>query len=747
MPKFTTNILILLLTASLAVGAGPVSFAFAQPPAAPEPQPEADPADSPLLREPDSPEKLFEAINLMVKLGRPELAKRYLTKLVDAQPADDVLLTLRDEFGTVQFLRLSRIEALQPESEQLLEMLNAAARKQAEDPARMQTFIDDLLAGGQKRDIARLMLKNIGPPVVPMLLQRMSNTTDGDERDQLLLAILGIGDGAIPVLHGGLMSTSDTLKQAAIEPLGWLEDRTAVPFLWFPAFGNHDNPGLKLAARSALKRIFRTSTLNDVPQSGLVAELNRVTQMHLRNDFPWKLNEETGQVDLWQWDATTELLRPTSHTPQEASLVVGSHFASQAVQLSPEDRETQATFLALALAADYHRVGWDKPLPTGPGTAHDLALTSGPGVLTEALHLSLENTNSLSALASLQALSLVASQQQLQLTDSRRSPILAALNYPSHRVQFAAASTILQIDPDRKFPGSERVVGILSRALNDSRLRYAVIIDPDTERGDRWSTLLGGTGYQTSTIRTGRAGFTAVADRMDVELIAIHVNCIDWGLTQTVANLRADARTSSIPIIVYGPEQLEFKLQGLIGRTSLSRYLSEEITEDYLSLEMGKFLQELGTPDLTPELRTLQVSSAAYWLSVIASGQRTSIYNLLPAQGALINGTNDPEIAEQCLLALSAIPTVESQRALFDVAIAAQGDPATRQAAAYQLAFHVQRHSWLLDDRDIKTLEAGYQREVDADSKMATSLAAILGTLQPGSRTVGARLKEFVPPR
>lgn len=736
MPKFKTNIPILVFVALAFALGGPSREAFSQN------NNGAVAQDSPLLREPDSPEALFEAVDLMVRLARPELAKRYLVQLVESDPSEETLLKLKDTYGTALFLRFSTMESLQPESQQLLEKLNVAARKQAEDPARTQQFIDDLIAGGVKREQALIMLKNLGAPVVPMLLQRLSMTSNEVERTQLLQAIIHIGPEAIPVLHGGATAPGEALQQVSIEALGWLEDRTAVPLLWYPAFGTRDQPAMTFTARTALMRIFRTNQVSNVEIEGLAAELNRLTQLHLSNRYHWALNPNQ-KVAMWLYDPTAELLRPSEVDPEEASLILGAHFASQALRVSPENNEVQATFLALALARDFSLSGWDRPLPTGPGTAHDLALTSGPGVLGDALHIAIENANTLAALASLQALSQVASPNQLQMLDSRKSSILTALNYPSPRVQFAAANTVLQIDPERKFPGCDRVVDILARAISDSRMPHALVVDADPSRADRWATMLNDQGYRSQSVRTGREGFRVASERVDVQLIVVHANCIDWVLSQTLLNLRADARTAAIPIVIYGPRELEFRLEGTLERTSHSRFLTQDVDAAYLDLELNKFLRGLGTPDLTPELRTEQVSSAAYWFAQIASSQRTGVYDLSSAEEAILNGTNDPAIARHCLIALSAIPSKNAQKKLLENAVDQQQQLELRKTAAFQLTYHIQRHSWLLNGGDLQSLNAAYQREVEENSEMATSLAAVLGTLKPNSKLVGDRLQGF----
>jgi hypothetical protein len=95
---------------------------------------------SPLLVEPKTPEESFAAALLMIDLARVDLAQKYLEQFEASSPDDAMLMKMRDKHGTGEFLKLSRIKDLQPLSSQLLERLNAASRKQSEDPV----FVDGL---------------------------------------------------------------------------------------------------------------------------------------------------------------------------------------------------------------------------------------------------------------------------------------------------------------------------------------------------------------------------------------------------------------------------------------------------------------------------------------------------------------------------------------------------------------------------------------------------------------------------
>src|SRR5205823_3401134 len=71
-----------------------------------------DPKRSPLAAEPKSADELFEATLLMVDIARFDLAALYLNKLMEESLDDEMLMALRDKYGTAAFLKLANVEEL-----------------------------------------------------------------------------------------------------------------------------------------------------------------------------------------------------------------------------------------------------------------------------------------------------------------------------------------------------------------------------------------------------------------------------------------------------------------------------------------------------------------------------------------------------------------------------------------------------------------------------------------------------------
>jgi DNA-binding response OmpR family regulator/HEAT repeat protein len=731
------------------LASSPATVVFTQdddePTAAPKAPPEPTLDDSPLLKQPETQEEDFDAVLMMVKLARPKLAKLYLAKVLAPKPTDELLLRLHDRHGPAVFLQLSNMQELRPLSTQLLDLVTDVFRRRGIDQQRIVALIADLNGTATKREAALTALQNVGPLAVPQLLLQFEQIDNARQHAILLLTLTRMGRQIVPALLGTLESPNDDIRAVGIEALGWLRAREAIPYLWYPAFGSQQTAGVQSAARAALARILSTpdKKIGTVSSFGVANQLKQIALTHYRNNYRWQV-EEDGTVPLWTWLPPAATVGVQRLSPQAASLYVGMRFARQTLALTPDDTETQALYLAFALAADRHRVGWDKPLPTGPGTTHDLALTLGDEVVSKTLAQSLENGRADVAIATLQVLSQTATRHQITERQPGRAPIITALNYPDLRVQFAAAATVLQVDPNEPFRSSGRIVSILTQALTDDGAPAALIVHTNAEKSRGLGAFLGQIGFDSHIALTGQGGFRVASERSDISLILLEINTIRWGLSQTIGNLRADARTAGIPIVIFGPNGKQADIAGLLDRHSRLTYIVTPATSEAMKAQVEPFLETFKAPKLTSQQRSARRQSAAYWLAHIASGHRNQVFNVALAENALLSALNDPDLADNALVALSSVSTKTVQKQFAILAMNKNADVRLRENAALQLAFHILRFGATLDERDVLAIRASWASA--ADPALSTALASVLGSLKPDAKRVGQRLGRFPAP-
>jgi hypothetical protein len=707
-------------------------------PATPRP---ADPSLTPLAADPKTPEELFEATVLMVDIARFDLAEIYLTKLLSESLDDELLLSLREKYGVAAFLKLASVKRLNPGAEKLLDLSNAAAIKQAHDPVRIARLIRDLGGDPEQHAVAEAELISLGAPVVPGLLAVLTDPARADKHETVMEAILLIGERAIPPLIGALTAPDATFRSHVITMLGQLDASAAVPYLWHPAQAPDETEDVRLAARNALSQILGVTveTVDRLATEGVVARILDSAREHFRNNYVWKTND-AGKVALWWWSAPQGTVALRIVTPDEASDLVGLRLAREALSLAPQLRMTQVMYLGFTLATDARRAGFDRPLPEGPGTAHDTALGAGSEVIVDLIAEAVNSQRPAVAVAGLKVFSQIGTLAQLQL-GSQKSVVISALDYPDPRVQFAAASTILQIDPPKPFRGAVRVVDVLKRALVTDGRSHAIIGEVSPDRGAMIGGILRELGYEPLVYTSGREAFAAAASRTDVELIVLHPNLIRWALSETLANLRGDSRTANIPIVIHGPSALAPKMERKAQALRLVAYSSAAETTSDFDRQLTPLLRQIKSTSLTAQERRAQRAAAAAWFAHIAQGRRTRIFDITVAEPELVNILEDEELAPYALDALGEIPTRTSQQRMADVVLDIQAPLDLRRTAAYKLAFHLQRFGLMLSKSAIDGLHTIWEASREP-AELRTAVGSVIGSLKPDATLTGKRLKQ-----
>jgi hypothetical protein len=275
-------------------------------------------------------------------------------------------------------------------------------------------------------------------------------------------------------------------------------------------------------------------------------------------------------------------------------------------------------------------------------------------------------------------------------------------------------------------------------------LPKSVVIDPNIDRGAGIAGLISTLGFASSLAETGQRGFNLASHGGDVELAVLHLNTIQWELSQTVANLRADPRTKHIPIAVYGPPELRRATYQKLRPYRPVAYLDELADPGTIRAQLAPLLEARSVPELTEEQRQARVASAAFWFRHIAEGCRSRVFSLEPAAPALLSSADRAGVARDVLIALGAIGKPAVQQRMAEVALASGLSVETRRAAAVQLAFHIQRYGRMLDNTSARRVAEVYQQEQSPE--LQSVLAAVVGALQPDAAAATSLLLDHPGP-
>lgn len=690
--------------------------------------------ESVLPAEPDTLEGRLEATLLMVKLARPELGKRYLAEILAMNPTGQELIALRNKYGTSTFLSFTNVEGLNPEASELLNRLQKAVETETSDPAYAASLLPKLAGTARERAQALTDLRSIGPYAVPPMLTALENGTVS--RDLLIFNLARLGDDAVPPLMGALTSRSTNIRNAAVEVLGVLGSEEDVIWLFNSAFSEAQPTGIRASARKAIARIRYDDPrlANRVTSYGSSMKLLDTAIEFLAGQHEWEIRyEDLTDIPVWTWSESAGTVIETKTSRRHASIHFAERLAREAAELNPTNEDAPIVALAAKMIRDIEDAGWDQPVPTGAGTAHDLAVAVGPEVCNQVLELGIDHNIPGAALAAVEALGLNGSRTELARS-SKAAPIIEALNYPHPRVQFAAAVSILQWEPNQSFSGASRVVEILTRAVHAGSKPDSVVIDPNPQRGTATANIFRDLGYDSSIATTGREGFLMAANSGGVELAVLHPNTIRWELMQTIDNLKADARTRNLPLVIYGPASLKTKYDFIKQRYQNVVYVNEAVSSLDVNRELKPVLNQVSPPPLTQEQRISQLQSAAYWLRWIATSSDSSVFDLAPVQADLIQASSDLQIADDMIVALGAIGTPTVQKRFHEFVIAPSMDMNVRRRSALQLAFHIQRYGLLLSPAEIdQVIQLG---QGGSAPELSTALSSVLGSLKPSPSAV-----------
>ena len=698
------------------------------------------PADSPLVIEPKTPEEIFEAIVLMVDLVRPDVAKLYLQKFMETEPTDELLLALREKYGPGVFLKLSNIKELQPLSIDLLNQNNAAFSRFARDPARLDALLKDLISGtGAQKTTAQFQMRTAGVHVVPALISALGNPDYAQSQNTLIDMLAIIGESAVPPLEAALTSSNPRVRQAAIQSLGLIREPSAIPHLLRFA-GQAEPSEEKASASKAIATILGNPSISAAESSGVATRLLAQARDYFNSKVEY-VPDADKLVTTWVWSDQLGTVQERRVTPAEASLHDGLFFAKAALDVAPERLDVQTSYLTMLLAQEARITGIGQPLKTGPGTVHDLGASLGPDVVARSLDEALEWRQTPAALAALEILSRIGNVQLVRNVSGKQSALQRALNYPNRRIQFAAVQTIVTLDPATRYPGTERVIAVLGKALTQAEATQprGLVLDSVIERGQTLTGFLRTMGYEPILVRTGKEGFKTAATEQEVDLALIDANIQRWALSETVANFKADPRTKDLPIVIYGSSLNERNVRVQTQQYRNVHFIQEPSAAEDLREQVTRFLDEQAEAPLTAEERSSKAVMAAELLSFLSSGQRRVLYNLTPIEPQLLTAVENTQLAVLLLPVVGSLPTQLAQSRIASL-VGDDGFPVdVRVAAARELTRHVRQYGLLISSEQVQALhQVWYQ---SSNGPLHAELSSLMGLLKPNSALIGERLR------
>lgn len=522
--------------------------------------------------QPETPEQLLSAGQTAWKLDRINDARRYLKQLADRDPQSAELILLRRQQGLSAFLDLQQDQRLHPESQQLLKTMQQAIVQP--DAQVLMQRVSDLSLGGSRAADAVTDLLVAGDAAVPALLAADPALPVGKSAQAFL-------ENHVVDYRAGLLQQLASADAATTVRILLLLGGSAREELVLPLvrWQFHADTGISGAATQAVRRLGRGRI--HTPTVAAAVEL-------LSNESALILSQSAGH--------TSAAADPADVQSGLAGLPLAERLLADAISLQP------AASRALRLQQVLVAAGADPVVTAAAGPLAGQPAAEVLQILGTALELG-QWPAAIECLRSLSAQTLAPSEAA-----AANAVLTAAISSPDVRVRVLAAVTARRnnLQAGSAVFGAEQVLSVAVQAQPQSE---AVVIAPDDQLSLVLRQLLEDQKYTVKVAETGPQGFERAVECLHSELIFLSLYPSRWSAATTLANLRADVRTRSCPVVLIGRPSQQSQALALqeihgnvyfmsepIGVQSFPSQLRNLNLKSLLTVEEREYLGSLAAP-------------------------------------------------------------------------------------------------------------------------------------------------------
>jgi len=722
-----------LITAAVVVLPGLAQEA-APPPA--EEQPEEQPKDSAVeaieATKPATPAECLRAAKILFELMRPDLAKKYLKKVLEANLSGGELAELGRTIGTGMLIEMSNRPELQPEAKKIADAVNAAIRAETENAERIGELIRQLQdPAADKRLRALIGLQEAGDAAISPLIAVLADGDRGEEHRIVRAALVEMGRSAFDPLAAAVVRSDPKLAVQAIEALGALGDRRAVPYLLAPCMAEDSPAEVQAAATAALKRL-----VGAVPdRAEAVRMLADSARAYFDRGQPVEGAAE-GKVKVWRWDEAKRQCESGSISATAAARALAARWARNAYSLAPHDRELRLLHLTAMLEAAAYEHGLDRPLDekNEQNTAIVEAERFGVEPLVEVLVHGSNSGHTVAAAAAARILGRIGTADELldhAGNGTALSPLAAALRSPDRRFRLAAAAAIVRLQPVRHFAGSSLVPEVLAFLASSRGIRGALAASPKLEEARDLAGRLAGAGYQSDAATNGRDLLLRAAQSPDCELVLLSVTIDRPTADALLQQLRNDPRTARLRVgLIASADRFEHA-ERIAGNDRLSRAFPRPRGEQAFKWQLEQLAAMDAENFVGFEARQLQAAEALDLLAAIAHTSE-KIHDLRRVEGEVIAaiGNPNPAIASRAAAVLGEINSAAVQQTLADTVSRFTRPLSLRQAAAKAFRENLEKYGIRLTTKEIEKQYDLYNASENRDLASRQLLSHLLDCIE-----------------
>ncbi len=688
----------------------------------------ADPAVEAVLESGSTtPGEWVREANILAGLGRPDLAKGLLQRVLKAKLKQAELATLVDRFGSAMFTELARRDNLTPEAKQLSDAVLAAANLELQDRKRLVGLIAKLQDPSiDVRSQALAGLKDARGPAVGALVEVLADPKRTAEHPNVRAALVRFGADARRPLVGILESPDARLVVQAIEVLAAANARKATVYLLAPFASAQSKPEVRVAAEAALRKL-----MGHVPSQHQAAELLAEETRSYFDRHRALRSDAADRVEVWFWDFAANRLMMKRYPSADAALLIAARLARQAHAVAPDDHEITLLKLATQLELAAYQNGLSKPLPSGEGTVAAEVGKSGARAVEDTLELAIATNHIPAATAAARILGSVGTADALLFQGPKKAPLVRAAEHADRRLRFAAIESIMRLKPAGAFAGSSQVLESIGFFAASGGTRRALIGGPGTAASQQIAGALVELGYQVDRASTGKGLTRLATGSPDYELAFIDVTIAGPTIDSLLQQLRRDYRTASLPVGLLAPAGRFEEAKRLARLDPFSESFARPHSAESIQWQLTQLADLLGRRMVSPAEREQQASQSLRWLAELSSaGQK--VFNAGRVEQAVLAALDAPRLSPEAVAVLRNLGTTRSQKALVELASRLAQPLALRKLAAEALHHSFAEHGILLTSDEIRRQYDRYNQSATLDRGTQQVLAMILDAIEGG---------------
>ncbi|MDD3588211.1 MAG: hypothetical protein PHQ75_13590, partial [Thermoguttaceae bacterium] len=509
-----------------------------------------------LTKTPETGPEFFEAAALIARVGRPEFARFLLEKSKSGTGSPEQYAAAIDRLGPDRVLFLVSNPVIGPVGSEIANKALAEAKKHWEDPKVVDEAIQKTSSPSEDQRIQGLLGVRKGGVVSLLKLFDRLKSTKVQEMNDAKTLLKFLGDFATDAMIVSLQTQDEVLLKSLIEILGTAKNPRVAPVLLAKYYNSSTS---KEIHDGVLKEAL-------VKQVGTIPAVQNVfdqlfTQVR---DFYDRRVPVADAIDgisaVWIWDETAKAPALGNFDNDQyyryKTLEAAGLLAPVAKQLSDANR--YAVFLA------YYMVAYAEQLMYEQGLDKPANLSGFRQVFPDADRLALERALSLAMKTNhgkggiIPAFLLGQSNDASVCYENNGPSILVqAASSSDRRLRFAAAASVVRLNPDKSYIGASRVASTLMHFARSTGDKKAIVADAQLDQALVLGERFAREGYRIVPVNTGGDIIAKAQADPDIELVFATQTIRTPEIRTVVQMLSNDYRTADILVMIglrHGPD-------------------------------------------------------------------------------------------------------------------------------------------------------------------------------------------------